>query len=116
MKKAVLLLIGIFTISLTAQEIEPKFEKEGKLVKATYFHDNGEIAQMGFYLNEKLHGEWKMYDAEGNKIAMGQYDKGVRTGKWFFWEGKELQEVAYLDNEIVNITKWKNGETVVLNK
>lgn len=116
MKKVALLLIGMFTISLGAQEIEPKFEKEGKLVKATYYHDNGEIAQTGFYLNDKLHGEWKMYDSEGNKIAMGQYDKGSRTGKWFFWEGQELQEVAYLDNQITNIKKWKNAETVVLNK
>lgn len=116
MKKVALLLIGMFTISLAAQEIEPKFEKEGKLVKATYYHDNGEIAQTGFFLNDKLHGEWKMYDAKGNKIAMGQYDNGSRTGKWFFWEGQELQEVAYLDNQIMNIKKWKNAETVVLNK
>ncbi len=116
MKKVALLLIGMFTISLAAQEIEPKFEKEGKQVKATYFHDNGEIAQTGFYLNGKLHGEWKMYDTEGDKIAMGQYDQGIRTGKWFFWKGAELEEVAYVDNEIVNVTKWKNAESVVLNK
>lgn len=116
MKKVALILIAMFTASLTAQEIEPKFEKEGKLVKATYYHGNGVIAQTGFYLNGKLHGEWKMYDAEGTKVAMGQYDEGARTGKWFFWEGEELQEVAYDDNKIVNITKWKNGESVVLNK
>ena len=116
MKKVMLLLIGIFTFSVTAQDIEPKFEKEGKLVKATYYHDNGEIAQTGFYLNGKLHGEWKMYDEAGKKIAMGRYDEGTRTGKWFFWEGEALQEVAYVENKIVNITKWKNAESVILNK
>ena len=98
------------------QENKPVFEQEGEFVKATYFHANGNIAQTGFYLDGKLHGEWKMYDEEGKKIAMGQYDLGKKSGKWFFWEGEDLREVDYTDNKIASVIKWTDGESVVLNK
>ena len=86
MKKAVFLLAVMFTVGISAQDIKPTFEKDGKMIKATYFHDNGEIAQTGFLLEGKLHGDWVMFDNEGKKIATGQYMNGRKSGKWFFWE------------------------------
>ena len=71
MKKVLLLLLTFCSAFIYAQSTEPIFEKEGKMVKATYFHDNGEIAQMGYMLNGKLHGDWTMFDAKGSKIAAG---------------------------------------------
>ncbi len=113
-------LFTIMAIAITAvgfsQDIEPKFEKEGESVKATYYHENGEIAQLGFFKEGKLHGEWKMYNEDGKKIVMGQYELGKRTGKWFFWEKDGLKEVDYADNKIANVVKWRNSEAIVLNK
>ena len=104
------------TLAIQAQDKNPVFEKDGDLVKATYYHENGLVAQEGHYLNGELHGEWKMFDTKGNKLAIGQYSFGEKTGKWFFWDDNGLKEVDYLDNQVANVTQWNNGEAVVLNK
>lgn len=116
MKKIVMLATFFCTVILTAQNIEPKFEKNGDMVQATYFHDNGEISQTGNFLNGELNGKWKMYNVAGKKIAMGEYENGTKTGKWFFWKGEELTEVDYNENKIASVVKWNNAEAVVLNK
>ena len=112
-------ILSILALSVSfmmqAQDKSPKMEKAGDQVKATYYHDNGEVAQVGYFLSGKLNGEWKMYDAAGKKIAMGQYDQGVKVGKWFFWEEDGLKEVDYEDNRIAAVVKWNQGEAVVLN-
>lgn len=116
MKRGILFLALVFSVSIYAQNQEPVFEKEADLVKATYFHENGEIAQTGCFLNEKLHGEWEMFNEEGVKISTGEYLEGKKTGKWFFWKGKELKEVDFVDSRIVSVTKWDNSKPMVLNK
>lgn len=113
MKKVILVLAVIFSVSMFAQEVKPKFEKvEGDLVKATYFHDNGEIAQTGFLFKGKLHGDWFMYDLEGKKIASGSYENGERAGKWFFWNEAILKEVDFVDNRIKYVKNWNQSEVV----
>ncbi|MEM0932237.1 MAG: nicotinic acid mononucleotide adenyltransferase [Bacteroidota bacterium] len=112
MKIAVILLTMMFSVCLYPQGTEPTMEKVGKMVKATYFHDNGNIAQTGFLLKGKLHGQWLMYTENGKKIASGKYDEGKRTGKWFFWEGEVLREVDYADNRIVGVKNWNKSEVV----
>ena len=116
MKTIIIALALIFSVAMTAQEVQPKFEKEDNALKATYFHDNGNIAQIGFFRDGKLHGEWKMFDEKGKKIAMGEYLNGKKVGKWFFWEGEVLKEVDYTNNKIANVTTWDNGKTVAVNK
>lgn len=111
--------LSILALSLSfmvqAQHKGPKAEKVGDQVKATFYHENGEVAQIGYFLNGKLNGEWKMFDQTGKKIAMGQYDQGHKTGKWFFWEEDGLKEVDYQENRIASVVKWNQGEAVVLN-
>ena len=116
MKKAVLFLAVMFAVSISAQDIKPTFEKMGKMVKATYFHDNGEIAQTGYMLNGKLHGDWVMFNVEGKKIATGQYQNGQKTGKWFFWQKDELSEVDYMDNRVAQVKNWSHGDAVTVNQ
>jgi antitoxin component YwqK of YwqJK toxin-antitoxin module len=100
---------------MQAQEANPSFEKEGDMVKATFYHDNGMVSQTGYFLDGKLHGEWIMYDRDGKKTASGQYDMGAKEGKWFFWKDDVLQEVDYIDNEIINVVNWSNSEPVAIN-
>lgn len=114
MKQAVFFLVVMFSVCMYAQGTEPTLEKDGKMVKATYYHENGEIAQTGYLLKGKLHGDWLMFDADGKKIASGQYIDGKKTGKWFFWEGDLLREVDFADNRIVNVKNWNQGEAVAI--
>lgn len=111
-----LLMLVCGALYMQAQNVEPLFEKEGDMVKATYFHDNGEIAQVGYLLKGKLHGEWIMYGPAGKKIAIGQYHEGVKTGKWFFWNSDLLQEVDFSNNKIVNVVSWNSSEPVAINR
>ncbi len=115
MKVMLFTLALIFSVSLNAQENKPIFEQEGDMVKATYYHNNGEVAQVGYYLDEKLHDQWVMFDEDGKRIAMGQYHMGKRTGKWFFWSQNDLKEVDFEDNKVVNVVKHDNAEAIVVN-
>lgn len=94
---------------------EPTLKKEGDNTAVIYYHENGEISQIGMFNAEgKVHGEWKMYDLEGNKIALGSYENGKKVGKWFFWEGESLKEVDYIDSKIVSVNKWDNKTKVAV--
>ncbi|MEL6305530.1 MAG: nicotinic acid mononucleotide adenyltransferase [Bacteroidota bacterium] len=98
------------------QKPEPTFEVAGNMVKAIYYHENGQIAQVGCFKAGKLQGEWVMFDENGTKISLGSYDKGIRTGEWFFWttDGSKLREVSYADGKLVGVTEWKNTDKMVL--
>ncbi len=115
MKSTIFFMALLSSFALSAQDVKPTFEKEGDLLKGTYFHDNGEIAQVGYFLNGKLHGEWQMFDEEGQKLAKGSYLNGEKAGKWFFWKGEELSEVAYVDSKIANVQKWKTTDPMAIN-
>jgi antitoxin component YwqK of YwqJK toxin-antitoxin module len=43
----------------------------------------------------------------GNKKAIGEYNNGEKTGKWFFWNGDALSEVDYSQSKITSVSKWK---------
>lgn len=114
MKKLLMILTFVFATTMFSQEIKPKYEKvDDNLVKATFFYDNGKVNQVGYFKDSKPHGEWISYDVEGKKLSKGKYNVGVKTGKWFFWDGAELSEVTYESNEIAGVKIWDNKSTVV---
>ena len=48
------LLALIFVLTLgVAQEIKPQFEKQEDLVKATYFYEDGQVKEIGFFKNSR---------------------------------------------------------------
>jgi antitoxin component YwqK of YwqJK toxin-antitoxin module len=116
MKTFTFFLALFLTVAISAQETKPTFTKDGNKVIATYFHDNGEIAQTGEFLKGKLHGDWTMFDEVGEKVASGEYLNGRKTGTWFFWKGEELQQVDFEDSRIVGVTKLDSKGAVVSNK
>lgn len=103
------LCVGLFAYG---QGADQKLEKIGKLVEKTVYHDNGQIAQTGFLLNNKPHGQWLQYDTTGKKIAAGRYIEGVKHGRWMFWGKGTLTEVEFEKNIIKNVKKWNNSELV----
>lgn len=98
MKKLLIMALMLVsgTVTFAQNTKKPVFEKKGDLVKATYYHENGEVAQTGHFTSKgKLQGEWTSFDVNGKKTAIGTYENGKKVGKWFFWKGDSLQEVDY---------------------
>ena len=103
MKKCVILVAMMFSGILVAQEINPELEAVGNKVKATYYYENGIVQQEGFFKDGKLDGVWVSYDVKGNKVAVGEYTNGLKTGKWVFFNDKNLCEVAYENSKISSV-------------
>jgi antitoxin component YwqK of YwqJK toxin-antitoxin module len=102
-------IIGAMLLSgmISAQTIEPKLEAYGNLVKATYYYENGQVQQTGFFKNGKLEGQWVAYDMNGIKKSVGEYANGEKTGKWVFFGTENLAEVNYSNNKIESVKNWK---------
>lgn len=107
MKKYLILVAILFSGVIFAQNTKPVLEPFGKKVKATYFYENGQVQQVGFFENGKLEGAWVSYDENGARMSSGEYNDGVKTGKWFFWNGTNLTEVDYSNNMIAAVKNWK---------
>ena len=112
MKKIIIAAVLLVSGMMTAQEVKPKYEVVDQMVKATYFYDNGQVKQEGFYLDGKLHGKWVSYNQDGYNQAMGEYTKGDKTGKWFFWNDTALNEVDFANSRIAEVKKWSKEALV----
>ena len=112
MKKLMILAVVLFSGALFAQNAKPVLKHIRKKIKATYFHENGQVQQVGYFENGKLEGIWVSYDQEGNRIATGEYAQGVKTGKWLFWNDEQLAEVAYNANNISSVKNWSQEAVV----
>ncbi len=121
MKKILPLVVALLMITATqAQEKTPKntYVKNGNLIEATLYYDNGEISQTGFFTEDgDVTGLWISYDRKGNKTAKAFYENGAKVGTWFFWKGNTLTEVSYENSRIAAVSTWENtGSRVVSNK
>lgn len=114
MKKILIVALMMSAGVLSAQE-KHKYEIENEMVKATYYYDNGNIKQEGFYKDGKLHGKWVSYNQDGTKQSIGEYTNGNKSGKWFFWNNATLNEVDYTDSRVAEVKTWSR-DAVVLNK
>ena len=108
MKKLIIVACILSVSLLQAQDIAPKFEKSGDLVKATYFYKDGKVKEQGFFKGKKLTGTWTSFDANGNKTTIAHYKAGKKVGKWFMWKKDGLREIDYNDNAIANVQVWKD--------
>ena len=109
MKKYFIAAAMLVSAMVSAQEKEPRLEANGELVKATYYHDNGQIAQQGYFKDGKADGKWIAYDLNGNKKSIGEYTQGQKPGKWFFWNDKSLSEVDYSNSRVSNVQSWNQA-------
>ena len=103
MKKYVIMAALLVSGLTFAQEGKPKLEEVDGMVKATYYYENGQVQQEGFFKDGKLDGVWVSYDEKGNKTAVAEYTAGVKTGKWMYFNDKTINQVAYADNKIESV-------------
>ncbi len=97
---------------VSAHSIEPKLEAHGNLVKATYFYENGQVRQTGFFKDGKLEGQWVSYDVAGNKKSVAEYAAGKKVGQWLHWNEAGLAEVSYDNNKLESVKTWKQEALV----
>lgn len=110
MKKLFFTFAILFTGFVFAQNIEPKLEVVGQLVKATYYYDNGKIQQEGFFKDGKLDGKWISYEESGAVKAVAEFISGEKTGKWSFYSnGVASNEVSYSNNQIASVINLKGN-------
>ncbi len=107
--------ICLTTVSMAQDNKLDTYQREGKLIKATLYHDNGQVAQTGFYtLDNKLEGEWISYDSAGNKTAVANYQNGEKVGTWLFYQGDVIKEVNYSNSKIAKVTTFQITDTRVV--
>ncbi len=108
------MIIGAVLISgmISAQNVQPKLEVVDNTVKATYYYENGQVQQQGFFKDGKPDGQWIAYDMNGNKKSIGQYSNGQKAGKWFFWNDATLSEVDYANSQVALVKNWKQEALV----
>jgi len=116
MKKAILLAILFISAIGFSQEKETTFERDGDLVKATYYFDNGDVKVQGFFKDKKLTGTWTSFDKQGKKTQIAQYKAGKKVGKWFVWNKESLKEISYDNNTLVSVNDWKYESSLAFNK
>ncbi len=108
MKKMFLISMMMVSAVMFSQD-KPKLENLDDQVKATYYYENGNVKQVGNFLDGKLEGKWVSYSEEGNVQAIAYYKDGKKHGKWQYFESANVtKEVNYKNNNIV--------EVVVVNK
>lgn len=101
----------LLTFGLTnAQVKEPTFEKQEDLVKATYYHDNGMIKEVGYFKDDKLHDQWVRYDVAGKVTVVANYDNGIKEGKWYIVGEDTTKEITYKENKLVKVEEVDGSE------
>lgn len=111
-----ILALALFTSVAVAQDVNKNtYLMAGDIIEATLYHQNGEVAQTGYYTKDnKLTGEWVSYDPNGNKTAVAEYNNGEKVGNWIFYDGDIKREVSYNESRIAKVTTWKVAETFVV--
>ncbi len=104
MKKLILIaVLMIFGLGFS-QSNNPVIEVEGQLVKATYFHENGKVQQVGYFKDGKLDGKWTSYDVDGSVKTIAEYKEGQKVGKWlYFSDSVCTSEVDFSNNQILAV-------------
>ena len=62
MKKYAIIAVLLVSGLTFAQNSSLKLEDVNGLVKATYYYDNGQIQQQGYFKDGKLEGSWVAFD------------------------------------------------------
>ena len=97
-------MLSVVLMSSTVWAANPPqdlFEVEGNQVKKTSFYENGAVKEVGFFLNNKLDGQWVSYDSKGDIKTIAFYKEGKKDGVWTYVKESKVISVVYKDNELV---------------
>lgn len=108
MKNIILSLACLFLVTNAIGQVASKeIKKTNKSIEITNYYDNGQVKEHGFFnAAGKLDGHWIMYDTVGNVLVQGEYDNGMKVGKWLFWDANSLKEVDFKANKLLKYNQW----------
>jgi antitoxin component YwqK of YwqJK toxin-antitoxin module len=103
MKKVLLISMMMVSAVIFSQD-KPKLESIDDEVIATYYYENGNVKQVGNFVDGKLNGKWISYSEDGKVQAIAQFKDGKKNGKWqYFNSAFVTKEVAYKNNIIEQV-------------
>ena len=71
------------------------------------YYSNGQIKSIQKYLDGKDHGEWVFYYPAEIIRTRGEFNKGVRVGKWeYFYNNGNPWKIHYYDSIGKRTGKW----------
>lgn len=116
MKTLALILALLINVSVIAQGSTPSYTKISQnKTKVTWFYDNGQVKETGYFVNNTKDGVWETYSENGTKTSEANYSNGVKNGNWNMWneEGNLTYHIVYENGKRVIATQWDgNGELV----
>lgn len=122
MKKMVLILALCFTgwgAMAAGGNQKSKVEDLGRgMQKVTWFHENGQVAEEGFYQNDQKTGTWTTYDEFGHKTAIVHWNLDKKDGDCYvlYQNGKVKYHVVYSNSKKVKASEWdENGNLLAGN-
>lgn len=86
-----------------------RVEDLGKgLQKVTWYHDNGQVAEQGFYLDGKKHGIWANYSELGKLYSTVTWNKDKKDGDCAIMHenGKVKYQIIYSENKKVKVAEF----------
>tara|TARA_B100000524_G_scaffold340743_1_gene234161 strand:+ start:2814 stop:3167 length:354 start_codon:yes stop_codon:yes gene_type:complete len=108
-----LLIVCSFTNIYSQNNDKKKIEFNNitELIDVTYYYNDGTIKQQGSFNTSGLpHGSWTSYDQNGNKLCIGKYKNGKKTGKWYFFNLNKVDSVYFDGGSITSISNEKLSE------
>ena len=107
----ILMCFGIYSTAYAQQDSNQfTYQDKGDTIEYKEYYSNGVLAQIGTIQDGLNHGLWSAFNTQGKKIAEGEYHKGMRVSKWFFWEDESLIEVDFENNKVVKAIRWDNSQ------
>jgi antitoxin component YwqK of YwqJK toxin-antitoxin module len=76
---------------------------EGPMFTGPMFKDfQGPFASEVSYLDDQIHGVWRVFDGKGRKASEWEFANGKPNGKsiWYYPSGKVRREIVYKEGEI----------------
>lgn len=110
MKKIIIVIAVLISCQFLNAQTEDtiKMVKSGELIEVTIKYNNGNIMQHGYLTTDnKLQGTWESFYEDGKKKCDATYDKGIKTGIWYYYYPDKSNKVTYVNNEIVNVEELK---------
>jgi antitoxin component YwqK of YwqJK toxin-antitoxin module len=112
MKNIILSLAFLFLYTTAMGQVASKeIKNSSKTTEITTFYDNGQVKEHGYFnALGKLEGHWILYDTSGNILVQGEYNNGMKEGKWLFWDSNALKEVDFKANKLLKYHLWTKAE------
>lgn len=85
------------------------------LNKVTWYYENGNVAEEGFYLQGKKHGTWTSFDESGNKNGVANWNRDKKEGDCYVMHpnGQIKYHLVYSDNKKVKAAEWDENGTLI---